>query len=1113
MAERGPAYGWDGGNQMLDDLVDQENEQKEKEKREGFSAADELKDLNEDGSDPEAQSPIEAAPPEAPTAPDHIPSAELPLEDGHERLAPDPKKPEDGGDQKEAPIRIAIGDIDKAVEELARMMADEKMAESAREGNLPKRMMRAIWRGTLGREYTRQKFIREAKEEILGGENGPDLYSHEEGVTEGAHQEAMNAVFERLQEGFMRYGEEYGEMEQTEATLRLQNGVRNILRRYATDELSTEAMREEKTRLLAEIQEEYPDFIGGASALADNIETAAEQVMAVAGHQESLDRLLESIEFYEAVTRLGAETEVSETTCDKIIEKLTKSRFGSAIASETTIASAVAIIYSGVQMAGMRGASTLAAVAMPGMTGVAGGAFAGMREGASFRRERMLHLRQRATGSELPEGERRAQMEETRYETIGARESIDELRRLTAIENKTPEQRAELAALTSSIMGRQRYGDEHNADLIAYSSPAQVERERLELHRALADSICQLTEWGQTATPEELAQLGAGENIGEVLQNLRQAQELELRSEVNTKDDIYKSLRRKAIGKAVIKGTLIGVGVGTVFQEATSFIRADQQGAVESLVKGGGGSSSSEAHRTLLAGVFGVKSGGDAAPTGFHLEKLRNGEVVKLSDGTFIKHTEQGMDLMRGKADDIGDAEMLVKNIEVGRGGTISEQSRQALAESGLIESTKEVPIEVKRPAIESTSVREFYSRMANGGTKVERTLFMDNDTRAFDQNELRLWWGSGGGVDSNGNYVLDVSHMTPKGSFHEGLSTDAMQQAQEGKLKLLISPDAAHQHRPVEIPINTDGKAVIDKDSAVGRSLFSRNGDRAISRARYIEVAQVVGNKGGREQVHILATLEGKGVDSIKRRVMETVESSKIRLTITDLGGAPETMPTDLPPIITTTPRKEMEPNRRPEEEEAPTQEQPPVPPPIDDEPPPPPKDKEPAPKKKPPLRISSRIGIDEEQHYDPDTEFIFQKIMHDIMESVGAKRIDTLVERNSKEKLVEKYGETIPEKDIDDMVERIGYLAEARKEELAIENKFRSRLRRKDPVKSVEELYQELLNDGTIAKKDDNGNTTVSATNLSYFARAAYEKYMQIAVQKMADSEEKTEPIPESS
>ena len=179
MAERGPAYGWDGGNQMLDDLVDQENEQKEKEKREGFSAADELKDLNEDGSDPEAQSPIEAAPPEAPTAPDHIPSAELPLEDGHERLAPDPKKPEDGGDQKEAPIRIAIGDIDKAVEELARMMADEKMAESAHEGNLPKRMMRAIWRGTLGREYTRQKFIREAKEEILGGENGPDLYSHE----------------------------------------------------------------------------------------------------------------------------------------------------------------------------------------------------------------------------------------------------------------------------------------------------------------------------------------------------------------------------------------------------------------------------------------------------------------------------------------------------------------------------------------------------------------------------------------------------------------------------------------------------------------------------------------------------------------------------------------------------------------------------------------------------------------------------------------------------------------------------------------------------------------------------------------------------------------------
>lgn len=1077
MAERAPAHGWDGGNQMLDDVVEQGQQSAD----EQFSSAEDYADLGKENIDEEAQSPIEAAPPEAPTAPkEHIPSAELPEEDSKERLAYDgssetPPGEVDGPDP-ETGVRVNLVDVDRAVDELAREIAEERLRTSAREGNRFTRLSRAVWRGTIGKEHDRQKYIREAREEIMaaGGVNlfaARDRQNPERPMGE-AHRQAIDAVVTRLEAGFIRNGERYEELQESEASIALTDGMRDIIRRYADGEIGTEAMREERTRLLCEIQEEHPDFLDGAMAIADSFECAAEQVRAMELHGEALDRVIEGIEFYQARARMGADTEVAATRVDQLIERVNASRIGRFV-SETTVASAIAIAYNGAQLASGKGVGMLLGTVAPG---VAGGLIAGAREGASMRRDREQHIRQRATGAEQDLEGRRGRLEETRYETVDARASIDTIRTLLEVDGRTPEQNAELAALVSSIQARQEFGDEHNVDLVAFSSPEQVEGERLELYQALDQAMVQLTEWGQTASPEELAQIGAGEDIGEVLQGLRNGQAVELRTEVDARDRRFRTIRRQEIARAVIKGTLIGAAIGTVAQEVGAFAFSDRQGAVESLVKGGGGLKPSEAHKTLLASVLGVKTGGDQAPTGFHFERLRNGELVKLSDGTKIKHTETGMDFMRGN-------KVVAKDIEIGKGSVMSNATKESLAESGILTDSRTVITHERHRSVDTTAVKEFMKGKVEGTTRVERRVFLDNDTSGrFDFNELRLWWGSGGGVDKNGNYVLDVSHMTPKGSFHEGLSPNAAELAKDGKLKLLISADAAHQHKPFEIPINPSGKAVIDKDSTVGRSLFSRNGDRAISRARFIEVASEVGEDGGRKQMQIFATLEGKGVGSIRHVTEKVVPEVRSGIVLTDVGVEGGT---DWPPIIPVATRREMaaaQYRRNNQEASDGDDDDEPTPPPP---PPKPPKEPSGEPKISW-LPINSLIGEWQRDLPDNSPKQKFSKtIMRQLMDARTDKAVDKLIEKYDAEGLRKLFNEDITDEQAEIYIARLQSGAIERKQELALEKRLKS----KKTQKSIDKEVVKLIAEGLLIRGDDGEIYAADeADPASQFAKRVY-------------------------
>lgn len=164
----------------------------------------------------------------------------------------------------------------------------------------------------------------------------------------------------------------------------------------------------------------------------------------------------------------------------------------------------------------------------------------------------------------------------------------------------------------------------------------------------------------------------------------------------------------------------------------------------------------------------------------------------------------------------------------------------------------------------QNVAVEEYLKNNPNARHDIHRKLWYDNDTPKpkFDRNELQTHWGGekGTGIDKDGNYVLDVSKMTPDGSFHSGinrLSANAQELLKEGKLKFLISASRETQNKVFEVEINPDGQIIIPKDSDIAKLFFTTGANgRAQFTGRFGEVAEKLDDENN---FRILSTVEGK--------------------------------------------------------------------------------------------------------------------------------------------------------------------------------------------------------------------------------------------------------------
>lgn len=748
---------------------------------------------------------------------------------------------------------IAFVDASQDNEQRARDIAEAELLEEKENINNErtwKNLVPRLWENfkfTKKYEYARQKKILEAKKRM---EETGSWYLEDGGAEDTAKE--MEAVIERFvaeTEEEARHGEKkqsleefFEERQQPEKAQEVKGAVKELISQYATGELVDKAAFIEARNRAFNGIESLPDEIKSQMVgHADNMLNVAESARTAFNHHQSLDKLDLDFDILIAQAKTGVRTKAELNRVDQIVDKLKTSPLGRYIAVPT-LSAAVAIGYTGaaVLSQGIARSRTAAWLSM-GVGALVGGGFAAAHENKRVKEERAQHGRERAQGKKIKDGSaRREQMDQYIGKSIPAKEVAVSMEGLIKQNGEyTKEDIETLAAGIAEIDSRIQFSDRNNIDLIRYSDVKLVEQERRDLDIVRAKAKVELKRLAADGKVEIPKQFGNWENYYRSMVDARSAG---FKTEQETTDKQFNRFKTKKVAWAATKAVGIGLVVGGVAQEARALVHPGETGLIEGL------------------------SGKDVEYATTPIEALR-----------------------RWFAGDGGSEAV---------GSEVNQEMAQF---AGGIEND---PLFVGDKAM--LNPEQYIKEHPSLFQKVHRTLWYDNDTPkpVFDKNELKLWWGGdkNGGVTDTGDYVFDISHMKPNGSYHDQFNVDAQNAMKEGKIKLLLSMSRDTQAQVVELQIGSNGEVIIPKDSETAKIFFEvDNKGNAVFKGRYAEVAEVLGSKDGVDQVRLLATHEGKGVESILNDPVPQVEVGAV--------PTPEDGPFIYPPpIIPIHSRREME-------------------------------------------------------------------------------------------------------------------------------------------------------------------------------------------------------------
>jgi hypothetical protein len=702
--------------------------------------------------------------------------------------------------------KIVIARVD--IERQARDVAEEKLLASKGEVKSVRGIFDRIWKQNLAHEYYRQKEISKAKREITDSGN---LYAGESG-DRSDHENAMRAIVERFgteyeDETLLRKGEERRSLKEgTPDDTVLRAKIVGLITRFASDELSEEQFLSEKKKLVNSIDTGVPS----QAVYADNLLEIARNVKESVTHGKGLDAIDDDFDIVIGNARTGVETEARYNAVDRITEKIQRSSVGSFV-NEATVATAVSIAYGviakGTVSVAHRGAKLVGPLGM-GLSAGIGGAIAGVRENKKIKDERAQHARERAKGKRIePDSKRRKEMELFRSETKNAGELAGKLRESLAGLQAQPNER-NLSVLLEhlvEIKARTAFSERERIDLIDYSSPKDIERERTDLYVAAAEARVYLrrnshADWATFYNDDR--------QLDEYLRHAREAKiRKDFVGEKTVKDEAFEKMKRSKVAWAVAGGLGVGLGVGLASQEIGTVFDGKE-------------------------GLF----GGSGPATGNH-QYTALGYLRRYFSGTLPQ-------------DEIHTA-VPVREVATALSLDAPAPSHQ--------------PEALSHEAVVDT--REYVKTHEGLFSKIDRVAWADNDTPKPDGNELRMSWGGehGTGVDAKGNFVFNIRHMTKGGSFHDGRHFDPQALLKEGKMRVLVSLSGDTQGQVVEIPIDADGNAIIDPKSEIGKLAFSTVDGHATFTGKFAEVAIMGDQVDGVDHATVLATKVGSGIEQVR--------------------------------------------------------------------------------------------------------------------------------------------------------------------------------------------------------------------------------------------------------
>jgi len=524
-------------------------------------------------------------------------------------------------------------------------------------------------------------------------------------------------------------------------------------------------------------------------------------------------------------------------------------------------------------------------------------------------------------------------MEGTRYETVPANELVERLQTTQEQHVASPNADTARALLGTLIEARtrvsmsdeprsRRFGaDELGRDLISYSSKEQVEQERMNLDVAISSARVELQRILDDSDDATLQNItgNTDRSLPDILDRGAVIYRSVFEWDLSRKDEAFRRLQMSRAAKAAVVGAAVGGVMGFASQELRAVFDGGMQGLGEQFQQGQDRLTELAAlvHGTHHA-VQGKVPNLDFAHSGFRV----GNNALDLPPGYHVVHEGKGYEL-------IGPDKHAIGPIAFNSKGGLDSATQAMLEKHGFkLDTTTEAFSTVQTETTTTDmSFDQYMKAHPNRFAPIHRQFWYENGT--YDHNgstihsemneQLLLWGGENGtGVDSQGNYVFDVSHMMANGSFHvehtaqgtEFIRANAPELLKDHKLYIAISATKGTQFNVIYVPINEHGQAVFDPHDPLFKSLFSTENGHAHFNGAYAEVVQDMGKTSdGGMSVRMLATVVGSNHPNAIQETIQTAVRGMGEHVVTHLGAPAEAgLPVEIAPVIPIRSRRGME-------------------------------------------------------------------------------------------------------------------------------------------------------------------------------------------------------------
>ena len=796
-------------------------------------------------------------------------------EDGHgEDLEPDIPDPTITGDfalPDSRPLTVGLVNQDADMRNKARFYGENRLGEELNAHRGVRRILDNIWKGGIARSYYRQKYINEARRDMLTAQS---LVLEANDKERNRYNRDISKTFINGTKGIIDTSRGDSRKSLLEQHPDIHRRVQDIVSRYADGTITDiEDAKRQFSEVIADLQDDglrYGEGHLSSSNLSDvaiaarqryeDLMTVAEALNGRLEHDDAMTRVMAGFDVLygqRQIDRLSPKY----NRVDRIIDRLESSRVGTVVSPETIALAAGAAACVG-ELFGKRLTSSML-IMIPGLSGAI---YAGARAGKDFEKERTRALYDVRYGREFdPNQKRRREVMSTVYEHHNAKDVYEGLQARIKDVRDAQASGGDVTAARNALLqatAQCKYyleTEKTERSVISYTNEIDAPIEQLRMLEWLARSKQCLSDVGMNDVEGQLSNTtrlmrGVAEQVNDV---------------IDDSDKAAKKVKAARIAKSAGFAFVSGAAIGFAVQEVKALLDPTTQGIFEA--SNGDYTQRLTAGRKLANLITGKGDGFKAnanmeLATSAITDNSKNVDFVRQSDGTYTL-MQDGKPIATGIDWNAKTGQMTQASIDQLKAQGIN------VSESGSL--SQKIITKVNSTRTRNVSIDEYYRNHPGETVRVTRSFWYDNNTPAFDRNELACHYYTDPTTGARGF----ITTMSDSGSFHGSHVAKFSELARNGNIKLMISPTQGTQMTPIEVEgtLTSNGQLVfLPQPGSAASAFFDSNGRFT---GRFAEVVQELGtDSSGRTMIAPLATAVGRGFNGtipITESITETVEKS----------------------------------------------------------------------------------------------------------------------------------------------------------------------------------------------------------------------------------------------